>query len=172
MGKPKRSPYQKKEMPFAASRPHQYWSADVRYVKKHRLGGRIYVISILDNYSRALLASSITRSQDRTAFLSVLYSAVTTYGPPEALVTDSGSIFISNRAKRIYRALGITKYEIEKDKPWQSYLETAFNIQRRMADWHFAQGLLAGKRWSPHTTVSCSTTTSSATTPTSSERMV
>lgn len=139
MGKPKRSPYQKKEMPFAASRPHQYWSADVRYVKKHRLGGRIYVISILDNYSRALLASSITRSQDLTAFLSVLYSAVTRYGPPEALVTDSGSIFISNRAKRIYRALGITKYEIEKGKPWQSYLETAFNILRRMADWHFSQ---------------------------------
>lgn len=38
MGKPKRSPYQKKEMPFAASRLHQYWSADVRYVKKHKLG--------------------------------------------------------------------------------------------------------------------------------------
>ena len=136
LDKPKRSPYQKKEMPFAARRHHQYWSADVRYIKKHRLGGRVYVISILDNYSRALLASSISRSQDLTSFLSVLHSAVARYGPPEALVTDSGSIFLSNRAKEIYEALGIAKYEIQKGKPWQNYSETTFNIQRRMADWH------------------------------------
>lgn len=139
MDKPKRSPHQKKEMPFAARRHHQYWSADVRYIKKHRLGGRVYVISILDNYSRALLASSISRSQDLTSFLSVLHSAVARYGPPEALVTDSGSIFLSNRAQEIYEALGITKYEIEKGRPWQNYSETTFNIQRKMADWHFAK---------------------------------
>jgi len=28
---------------------------------------------------------------------------------------------------------------IQKRQPWQSYIETAFNIQRRMADWDFAQ---------------------------------
>ncbi len=137
MDKPKRSPHQKREMPFAATKRHQYWTADVRYIKGHKLGGKIYVISILDNYSRALLASSITRSQDLSAFLSVLYSAVTKYGPPQALVTDSGSIFLSNRAKTIYDALGITKYEIERGQPWQSYIEAHFNTQRRMADWHF-----------------------------------
>ncbi len=43
--------------------------------------------------------------------------------------------------------------EIEKGKPWQSYLETAYNTQRRMADFHFASaedwgGLLeAHERW-------------------------
>ena len=35
--------------------------------------------------------------------------------------------------------MGIEKHEIEKGRPWQSYLETAFNVQRRMADWHFAK---------------------------------
>jgi hypothetical protein len=60
------------------------------------------------------------------------------YGPPEAFVTDSGSIFLANRAQTIYRALGIRKLEIEKGQPWQSYLETAWNVQRRMADHHFA----------------------------------
>ncbi|MBA3703695.1 MAG: hypothetical protein M3Q62_04650 [Actinomycetota bacterium] len=34
-----------------------------------------------------------------------------------ALVTDSGSIFLANRAKNTYQALGITKHEIERAKP-------------------------------------------------------
>jgi hypothetical protein len=46
---------------------------------------------------------------------------------------------LANRAQAIYRALGIRKLEIEKGQPWQSYLETAWNVQRRMADHYFAQ---------------------------------
>jgi hypothetical protein len=34
--------------------------------------------------------------------------------------------------------LGIAKHEIERGRPWQSYIETAFNVQRRMADHDFA----------------------------------
>jgi putative transposase len=32
----------------------------------------------------------------------------------------------------------VEKERIERGKPWQSYIETTFNIQRRMADFHFA----------------------------------
>ncbi len=48
-----------------------------------------------------------------------------------------GGIFKSNRAKAVYRSLGITKQEIERRQPWQSFIETTFNIQKRMADHHF-----------------------------------
>jgi len=44
-------------MPFAASRRHQTWTADVRYVDDHKLGGRAYVVSVLDNHSRAILST-------------------------------------------------------------------------------------------------------------------
>lgn len=127
-------------MPFKAERRHQYWSADVRHldvVDEHLLGSKAYAIAVLDNYSRAVVASAASPTQDLSAFLSVLHRAVERHGPPEALVTDSGSVFRANRAKAVYEALGIEKHEIEKGKPWQSYLETAFNVQRRMADWHF-----------------------------------
>jgi hypothetical protein len=138
--KPKKSGNrEKKPMPFASGRRHEYWSTDVRYVD-HRLPSddNVYVISILENHSRALLASAITRSQDSGAFLSVLYEAIKRYGSPEALVTDGGSIFRSNRALAVYEELSIRKEEIERGKPWQSYVETTFNIQRRMADYHFS----------------------------------
>jgi len=131
---PSRAP---RAMPFASGRRHEFWTADVRYID-HRLGGgRAYVLSVLENHSRAILASGLFRSQGLTAFLSVLYRAVDRYGSPEALVTDGGAIFRANRAKAVYRALKIRKEEIERRQPWQSFIETAFNVQRRMADWHF-----------------------------------
>jgi hypothetical protein len=125
-------------MPFAARRRHQYWTSDVRYVD-HKLGGRAYVISVMDNYSRAILASTLTRSQDLSSYLAVLYAAVERYGSPEALVTDGAKIFRANQAMYVYEFLGIAKHEIESGRPWQSYIETTFNIQRRMADFHFAK---------------------------------
>jgi hypothetical protein len=97
------------------------------------------VISVLDNHSRAVLSSAVTRTQDLASYLSVLYAAVERYGSPEALVTDGGGIFRARQARAVYEGLGIAKHEIERGRPWQSYIETHFNIQRRMADWHFAQ---------------------------------
>lgn len=82
---------------------------------------------MLENHSRAPLASSVSRSQDLTAYLSMLYSAVKHYGAPEVLVTDSAGIFKANQAQDIYSSLGITKKVIERGQPWQSYIETAFN---------------------------------------------
>jgi hypothetical protein len=92
-------------MPFASGRRHEFWTADVRYID-HRLGGgQAYVLSVLENHSRAILASGLFRSQDLTAFLSVRYRAVDRYGSPEALVTDGGAIFRAKRAKAVYGAL-------------------------------------------------------------------
>src|SRR5205823_2152062 len=97
---PRRQPREPRAMPFKAVRRHQYWTVDLRYLD-HQLGdGNVYCISILENYSRAILAKE---------------------------------------AKRIYRALKIRKEQIDRGQAWQSYIETTFNIQRRMADWHFAR---------------------------------
>jgi putative transposase len=141
---PTKQPRIPKEMPFRATRRHQYWTVDLRYLDMHRLGGgMIDAISILDNYSRAVLASALSRTQDLGAFLLVLFAAIRAFGSPEALVSDSGSIFKAKEAVRIYAALGIQKEQIEKRQPWQSYIETTFNIQRRgpkgTPDWHFAK---------------------------------
>jgi hypothetical protein len=69
-----------------------------------------------------------------------LYAAIRQHGILEALVSDSGAVFVTaKQAKAIYAALGIEKREIERRRPWQSYIETTFNVQRRMADWDFAK---------------------------------
>jgi putative transposase len=134
---PEAKPREPKPMPFQAHRRHQYWTVDVRYIDVHQLGGgNIYSITILDNYSRFIVGSAISRTQDQPAYLQVLLSAVTEYGAPEGIVSDGGSIFKAKRAMAIYAALGIQKEQIQRRQPWQSYIETAFNVQRRMADYY------------------------------------
>jgi putative transposase len=136
---PNEEPREQKPMPFQPIGRHQYWTVDVRYLDMHQLGGgMIYVITILEYVSRAILASAVSHSQDLVAYLMVLFAAIRQHGCPEALVSDGGSIFKAKEALRIYAALGITKERIDRGQAWQSYIETRFSIQRRMADWHFA----------------------------------
>jgi len=137
---PQPLPHDPQVPPFKAERRHQYWTVDVRYIETHQLGAKpLYVITILENFSRAVRASAISPSQDLSAYLIVLYAAVRQHGVPEALVSDSGAIFYTKQAQAIYQRLGIRKERIAKHQPWQSYIETQFNVQRRMADYHFAQ---------------------------------
>lgn len=109
-------------MPFASSRRHEYWTVGVRYIDDHLIPsfGRLYAVAMLENHSRTMLVSAVTRRQDLAAYLSIFYRAVERYGSPEGLVTDSGSIFLADRAKAIYSSLRIAKYEIKRGRPWQS----------------------------------------------------
>lgn len=126
-------------LPFTATRRHQYWVLDIRYLD-HRLDdGKVYCIAVIDSYSRAILASGLSRSQDLGAVLLIFYAAVRQHGSPEALVTDGGGVFRAKQALAIFARLGIRKEQIAKRQPWQSLIETQFNVQRRMADWPFAQ---------------------------------
>jgi len=137
--KPSRAPREPKVMPFQAARRHQYWTVDLRYLDMHQLGGgNIYVISVLDNDSRAILASGVSRQQDVSAYLIVLHAALRQFGAPEAVVSDGGAIFKAKQVLAIYEALGVRREQIDRRQPWQSFIETQFNVMRRMADWHFA----------------------------------
>lgn len=139
--KPKAPAKPKKEMPFKASRRHEFWSIDVRYIEEHNLGfpEPVYVISILENFSRMLLASIISERQNLEAYLKVFFVALRNYGAPECIVTDGGAIFYAHRAMQIYEALGIRKERIDPGQPWQNYIEAHFGIMRRIGDYHLTK---------------------------------
>jgi putative transposase len=128
--KPQHSPREKLEMPFKAVRRHQYWSADIRYIEEHLLPDPkpVYVISIFENFSRSVLASAISPTQNGWDFLAVLAEAIRRYGAPEALVTDGGGQFYSSQALQLYDMLGIRKERIEPGEPWQNYAETLLYV--------------------------------------------
>jgi hypothetical protein len=129
---------------------------DVRYIEEHRVPevkGPIYLISILENYSRAILASKISPTQNQWDYLEVLFAAFSAVGVPKAIVSDGGGIFSCNQALEVYKALLIKKERIEKRQAWQNYIETHFNIFRRMADAKFEiatsweQALSLHRKW-------------------------
>jgi len=140
-------PHEKKPMPFAAQRRHQYWSVDVRYIEDNKVSDKhVYVIAVLGNFSRAMLASLLTPRQDFTAYLIVLRAAMREHGVPEGIVSDSGGIFKAKQAQRIYEALGIEKHQIDKGQPWQNYIETMFSVMRRMAGTSVSAGCTRDRR--------------------------
>src|SRR2546423_2477887 len=138
--KPKRHPRTKLEMPFKAERRHQFWSADVRYIEEHLLPDPkpVYVITVFENFSRAVLASAISATQTQWDYLALLADAIRRYGVPEAIVTDGGGQFYSTVALELYEMLGIRKERIDPGEPWQNYAETLFSIQKRLADHAFS----------------------------------
>jgi Integrase core domain. len=101
---PRKEPHESKPYPYKAEYRHHIWSVDLRYIEKHRLGDDkpVYVISILDNFSRAILASGISRTQNLIDYLIVLFAAIRQHGAPAMLVSDSGSIFKAKQAMKIY----------------------------------------------------------------------
>jgi putative transposase len=138
--KPKRQPRAKLEMPFQASRRHEYWSADIRYIEEHLLPDPkpVYVITIFENFSRSVLSSAISATQNQWDYLAVLTDAIRRYGAPEAIVTDGGGQFYSTVAMQLYDMLGIRKERIDPGEPWQNYAETLFSVQRRLGDHAFS----------------------------------
>jgi hypothetical protein len=84
--RPKAPPRAKLEMPFKAVRRHQYGSCDIRYIEQHLLPDPkpVYVITGFENFSRMVLASAISLTQNQWDFLAVLAEAIRLDGAPEA----------------------------------------------------------------------------------------
>lgn len=142
LAKPHAEPKDPKPHPFKARFRHEIWSLDIRSIEKHQIPeirGPFYVISVMDNFSRAILASDIYQSQDLASVLLVLYAAIEQHGCPHRLVTDNGSVFRAKQAMAIYEVLEIQKEWIHKKQSWENLIESHFSIMRRMSNYHFEQ---------------------------------
>jgi hypothetical protein len=53
----------------------------------------VYVITIFENFSRMVLSSAISATQNHWDYLAVLTDAIRSFGAPEAIVTDGGGQF-------------------------------------------------------------------------------
>ncbi len=176
--RPETPPREPRAHPFAATRRHQIWSVDIRYIEDHGLDTDkpIYVIAVLENYRRALLASLLSPRQDLTAYLVVLREALQRFGAPELLVSDSGGVFLATQAQAIYRALGIEKREIDRGRPWPGALWAHISrpISGPCAGWPITtlRKQRRGRTCTRSTPASSAITTSSSISPTRSARMV
>ena len=73
------------------NRPNQAWCSDITYIRLD--GGFVYLVAIMDWYSRKILAWELSNSMDASFCVKALLRAIALYGPPEVMNTDQGSQF-------------------------------------------------------------------------------
>jgi len=78
---------------LAIERANQVWAADICYVPMAR--GFVYVVAIMDWYSRKVLAWRVSNTMDTDFCVEALEEARRRYGAPEIFNTDQGAQFTS-----------------------------------------------------------------------------
>jgi transposase InsO family protein len=79
---------------FEASFPRQLYQMDVTYV--YIRGIRVlYLVVIIDDYSRFVVAADLCHDQRADTLIGVLHNAIAHHGKPQKLLTDQGSGFYS-----------------------------------------------------------------------------
>jgi putative transposase len=74
-------------------RPNQVWAADITYIPMAR--GFLYLVAIIDWFSRAVLAWRLSNTMDAMFCVEVLEMALARFGEPEIFNTDQGAQFTS-----------------------------------------------------------------------------
>ena len=87
------------------SRVNQVWAADVTYIPMAH--GFIYLVAIIDWFSRRVLAWRVSTSLEPNFCVEALEEALTRYGCPEIFNTDQGSQFTAEAFISVLLALGI-----------------------------------------------------------------
>src|SRR5438270_9551260 len=77
---------------LAIDRPNQVWSADITYIPMSR--GFLYLVAVIDWYSRYVLAWRLSNTMDTSFCLEALEDALRR-GRPEIFNTDQGAQFTS-----------------------------------------------------------------------------
>lgn len=74
-------------------RPNQVWATDITYIPMAR--GFVYLVAIMDWYSRRVLAWRVSNTLDTSFCIEALEEAIENHGAPEIFNTDQGSQFTS-----------------------------------------------------------------------------
>lgn len=103
-GRPhRRFPYLLKGVVF--TRPNQVWATDITYVRIP--SGFVYVVAIIDLYSRYIVAWDLSTSLDAGFCVRTLEQAMARHGVPEIFNSDQGVQFTSEEFVAVLERAGV-----------------------------------------------------------------
>ena len=88
------------------TQPNQVWSTDITYSRLP--GGFVYLVAIIDWYSRRVLSWRISNTMDTRFCIDCLEEAIKAYGVPEILKTDQGAQFTSDALTNVLIKNGVS----------------------------------------------------------------
>lgn len=80
-------------------RSNQVWSTDITYIRLSH--GFVYLVAIIDWYSRKVLSWELSTSMDKSFCISTLERAIRKFGKPEIFNSDQGSQFTSHDFREV-----------------------------------------------------------------------
>lgn len=138
------------------NRPNQVWCTDITYIPMKR--GFVYLIAIMDLYSRHILSWKVSNTLDTRFCIEALEEALSQYGKPEIFNSDQGSQFTSLAFTEALKEQGIKismdgkgrvidnifierfwkslKYEEVYLKSYETVKEAVFNIGEYIWDYN------------------------------------
>ena len=94
-----------KEFHRKTTGPHQMWATDASYFKV--IGwGYYYMVTVMDDYSRFILAHKLQRDMTSDSFVEVVQEAVDETGMTEVPMADRTSLLSDNGSGYVSRAFG------------------------------------------------------------------
>ena len=90
---------------LSIERPNHVWATDITYIPMRR--GFIYLVAIVDWYSRRILAWRLSNTLTTDFCIDALQEALQRYGAPDIFNTDQGSQFTSAEFTGVLKEHGI-----------------------------------------------------------------
>jgi transposase InsO family protein len=118
---------------FEALAPHVIWAMDICYLYTNKQDGfDRYLITILDDHSRTVIASGLYERQTVAEVVEVLKAAVLTYGVPRQRVCDHGRQFTWSEFRRVCAGIQLAvDYAPPHYPQYKGKLERFFRTARR-----------------------------------------
>jgi len=88
-------------------RRNQVWAVDITYVPIR--GGFMYMVAVIDLYSRYILNWSISNSMDAEWVVGMIKEAIALHGKPEIINSDQGCQFTSEAYTAMFRKDGVAE---------------------------------------------------------------
>lgn len=85
--------------------PNQVWATDITYIRLSH--GFVYLVAIIDWYSRKILSWELSTTMDQAFCISTLERALRLYGAPEIFSPDQGSQFTARAFREVLEVKGI-----------------------------------------------------------------
>jgi transposase InsO family protein len=95
-------PHPDKVRRFERATPNQLWQTDLFTFMLKRQNRRVYLVAFMDDHSRFITGYGLYASQSAALVLEVVRAALGAYGPPQEILTDNGSQYVTWRGKSAF----------------------------------------------------------------------
>jgi transposase InsO family protein len=90
---------------FERARPNQLWQTDLFTFVLKRQSRRVHLVAFMDDHSRFVVGYGLHATASGALVREVFESGITNYGPPDEVLTDNGSQYVTWRGKSAFARL-------------------------------------------------------------------